>query len=172
MKYFIIAALLLMLAACTKTTSSTAPVSPPSATQSTFDITFNGKTYSLVSDSTTAAIAITALTTTSSSSLCGVAVTARNSQMQCTLTGIKDTSNTAIGIYRSGNADGTMYGTIQLIDVDDGNKKYTSDFTGADSSSTITVAVSNSSECKGTFSVILSYNGHYYPATGDFDFKH
>ncbi len=54
-----------------------------------------------------------------------------------------------------------------FIVIDDENKKCRIDRTGKDTTSADTVA--NATQFKGTFNIILSYNGSYYPATGDFD---
>ncbi len=98
-----------------------------------------------------------------------------SSQMSFSLTSMKLDPTTAIGTYRCGSLSTTYgdkniaYGGNFFLDKEDGNKQHQSDGTGKDTTSTITVTVANASQFKGTFSIILSYNGSYYPATGDFD---
>jgi len=162
---FIAVCLLLVLPSCKKTTSTTPVIS-------TFDITFNGKTYNLSTDDKPPSLVVATTNSLSTRPGYGVSIGARSSQIQCTFQGTKyDDPNTAVGIYQSGSGNGTILGIITLTDFTDGSKYYTSDFTGNDTTSTITVVLSDEKECKGTFHVILTYNGNYYPADGNFDYK-
>lgn len=195
MKKLIIAVSLLTLAACTKsgTTSSSSPGSTTSIPTSTFNITFNGKTYNLNSSITGTAIVVTTksnpgtLYGNNSSCNCNyagysVGIVAGSSQMSCEFIGGQLSASTALGTYKSGAYGGCdtfstfiFYGSIMLVDHNDGNKEYWDGNEcghAADTTSMIAVTVANANECKGTFSVQLYYNGNYYPATGDFDYKH
>ncbi len=173
----IAAGLLIAASSCTPSGSGSGTTLTP-ATSSTFNITYNGKTYHLTS-TTTAPLTVVNATTTSSTSpssgitTWGINAVASDSHIQCNMGGIKFTNiSTAVGTYKAGCGGGTTLSTLNLTDADDGNKMYQTDCTGADTTSTVTVTSSTSTECKGTFNVILSYGGHYYPATGDFDYKH
>jgi hypothetical protein len=176
MKKLIMAvSLLTILNACHTSSSSTSVT--PSAPTSTFNITYNGKTYHLTSSApgTVPVTVISAITGSSSSPVAEwtVSTGATDSHIQCTFGGAKfNNMSTAIGTYRSGCGSGVTISSLYLLDKDDGNKTYETDCTGHDSTSTLTVTVASATECKGTFNVILSYNGNYYPATGDFDYKH
>lgn len=199
MKYYIITMVatiaILTVSSCSPGggTTTPPPVTPP-APVSTFNITFNGHTYNLTSSTTVPVTSVTASTSTPGQAF-GIpdyctghfvyadfkaAIIASNSQINAIIGGNKMGASSAIGTYRSGSyndASGDctkdrIYGGLQVIDMGDGGKVYTSDQSGKDTTGTITVTVSNATECKGTFSVILSYSGNYYPATGDFDYKH
>lgn len=168
--------LLVALSSCHTSSSSSTSVTPATPT-STFNITYNGKTYHLTSSApgTVPATVISAITASSSSpAQWGATLVAQNSHIQCSFMAEKVTNlSTAIGTYNEvGCGGGVTHSTLNLTDMDDGNKRYETDCTGHDTTGSITITVSNSSECKGTFSLTLSYNGNYYPATGDFDYKH
>ena len=186
----IMAVCLLTLSACTKSSSSGSTSGTPTTPVSTLNITFNGKTYNLSTGGSTVTTVITATTKSNPGNLYGplggstyagylAGLFGTNSQVNIVFTGLKLDDSSAIGTYRCGSFTNTTnsyydlsYGGLSLIDKNDGNKSYMSDFTGKDTTSTITVSVANSTECKGTFNVVLTYNGSYYPATGDFDYKH
>lgn len=158
----------LLISSCTPGGSTAVPAS-------TFDITFNGKTYNLVSGSGNI-IAVSTVSSTSPSSgitSWGVNVITENIHVRCNIGGLKFTDiGTSTGTYRGGCGSGTVYSILSVTDIDDGNKVYQSDYTGYDTTSTINVEISNTTECKGTFSIVLSNNGIYYPATGHFDYRH
>ena len=168
MKKPIIVICLVSALSCTKKSSTTSTPSPTAVSASTFNITFNGRTYNI-----TQGIAAITSSPTGTSPDWGVLVGAGDTHIRCNISGVKSGSPaTALGIYKSGNATGLPTTTLDLTDYDNGGKRYTSSVDGHDTTSQITVSISNATECKGTFSVILSYNGNYYPATGDFDYKH
>jgi|GEM_PF-3032353 len=173
----IAAGLLLTISSCT-TSGSGSGTSVTPTTSSTFNITYNGKTYHLASTATVPLTIVNATTFSSTSPSTGIMTwdinaVASNSHIQCNIGGIKFTDvSTAVGTYKAGCGGGTTLSTLNLTDYDDGGKMYQTDCTGADTTSTVTVTSSTSTECKGTFNVILSYSGHYYPATGDFDYHH
>ena len=175
---------------CTQSSSGN-NVNPTSPT-STFNIHFNGKTYSVNTASAPTSV-VSAITTYGPGDYYGnwdnniyagygVGIVATSAQILCIFKGGKLDASTAIGTYRSGGCTynsplTTIYlsygaAVLELTDHEDGNKKYSSDYSGVDTTSTITVSVANANECKGTFNVVLSCNGNHYPATGDFDYKH
>ena len=171
----IAAGLLLTISSCT-TSGSGSGTSVTPATSSTFNITYNGKTYHLTSTTTAPITVVTAMTNSSSATgttFWTASAGASNNHIQCSIGGGKftDLSN-ATGVYKGGCGGGTTYSALNLTDLDDGNKRYETDCTGHDTTSTLTITTSNATEVKGTFNVILTYNGNYYPATGDFDYKH
>ncbi len=149
-KYIIIALSLLMVVACKKSSNNSA------TSGSTFNITFNGKTFHESSGS------LTGLTTsnTGNSYLCDIEADTKNIQVK--LFGIKYSSSTATGTYHEYD-----YNVGDFSDVSDGGKNYEIDTT-----STITITQSDAGWVKGTFSLTLHYNGSTYPATGDFAMKH
>jgi hypothetical protein len=159
----IIAVCLLTVTACTKKSSSSS--SAPTGAASTFNITFNGKTYhESTATVITNVIAVTTTTNTLSVPprfICELAVITKN--IKCTPIADKADISTAIGTYK---VSGGWVAPINFIDYGDGGKQYSND-----TNSTITVTMSTGSEIKGTFNFILHYNGGNYPATGDFDYK-
>ena len=173
----IAAGLLIAASSCTPSGSGSGTTVTP-ATSSTFNISFNGKTYNLTSTTTvplTVVNASTISTTSPSSGITtwGVNALASNSHIQANIGGIKFVNiNTAVGTYKAGCGGGTTLSTLSVTDYDDGSKRYETDCTGSDTTSTVTVTTSTSTECKGTFNVILTYGGVSYPATGDFDYRH
>ena len=149
---------------CTKKSSS------GSNATSTFNINFNGKTINVTSISSTIVAA------TNTSELPGyfsVMIAATdNSKIDATIAwGNKVNLSTAIGTYKLYGIGALSPTNITSItDISDGGKVYSSyqDST----SSSITVTASNSTEVKGTFNLLLTYNGVNYPATGDFDYRY
>ena len=188
MKKLIIAvSLLTTLNACTSGSGSGGSTSATPA--STFSITYAGKTVT-VSSSTTGSVA-SAIPTNNPGDVYGnlntatpvyagyrIGIVALNSKINFIMSGLKLDATTALGTYRCGSytaASGygdLAYGDMRLTDADAGNKQYLSDATGKDTTSTVTVTVASSTECKGTFNITLSSNGIYYPATGSFDYHH
>ncbi len=173
-KQTIIAGILISICSCTKPdSSSTSGTTTTSA--STLSIAFNGKTYNLTTSPTSVATVLNATTssaTSASSGLTswGVLITGLSTEVQLNFSGTKlNNPNSAVGTYKSGIGNSTVFGALELTDRNDGNKRYTSDFSGADTTSTITVTTSTATECKGSYSVVLTYNGQYYPATGQFN---
>lgn len=165
----IIAGLLLsFITSCSTGSGTVTPVVPATPT-STFNITYNGKSY----HSTTPDVVSAFVSAPGNSPDWGVSINMVSTHIRCNFTGIKyGSSGTAVGIYKSGNATGLPSTLLDVTDYDDANKHYTSNFNGLDTASTITVITNTANECKGTFNIILTYNGTSYPATGDFDYKH
>lgn len=178
MKYYIIilvaAIAILTVSSCHTGSGTTPPPVTPTTPVSTFNITYNGKTYNLTSGGGTV-INATCMAPIAGTPIPedGLTLLASNTHIQGHFFGIKRTDlSNYIGVYHPGFDYTKEVMELDITDYDDGAKKYTSDFTGKDSTSIMTVTTNTTTECKGTFSVILSYMGNYYPATGDFDYKH
>lgn len=172
MKNVLFAAMMLLFASCDKSTTTVVtpvpPTPPPAAVvKSSFDITFNGHTYTVVD--TAGSVNVQTSTTGTSD---GVIVLANGTQISMNFSAIKDSAvGIRTGCYRSGTSNIKVLGLLDLYDKEDGNKHYASDQTGADTTSVIIVTTATSTQVQGTFSVTLSWGGHYYPATGHFDYN-
>lgn len=174
-----------LFTACTKKSDNSS--NAVTAAGSTFSITFRGKTYNLITSTTDPTIIVSAKTTNNPGDIYGnqsgslydnygVSILATNNLVSTVLYG-ETLSNEAIGTYRLGsynpNSGGNIhYGGITLTDKNDGNRVYSSDYSGNDTTSTITVVTSTANECSGTFNIVLTNNSSYYSATGSFNYKH
>lgn len=167
-------ALLLLIGGCTKksSTSSTQQTNPTS----NFTITFNGKTIDIASSSNNS-VPVVAITKTDPGGACGclpysqvfdVSISVDDPKLSATMVAYKTDLSTAVGVYKVGNY--AYIANTDITDYTDGGKGYANVQDTAASSITVTVA--NSSEVKGTFNVLLTYNGVNYPAIGSFDYKH
>ena len=160
------------ISSCSTGGSTVTPVTPTTPV-STFNITFNSKTYNLISSSTKP-VTIVAQTINQSNGF-GVVVSAGDlTKVSFKSVGHMYNLASAIGNYTTGYGVSTTpsYFTgsyIDIVDFGDGGKDYSGTM---DSTSTINISVSNGTEVKGTFNINLLYNGTTYPATGDFDYKH
>jgi hypothetical protein len=190
-KLLFIAVCLLSFASCTKKSTSTGSGSGSGTSGtgttpvSTFNITFKGKTYTINTTNSGSFVAATSRSSPTFQAYGNISgsvyagyifgLTGGSNQISFSLASMKLDATTAIGTYRCGSYQSTsglehlVYGGILFLDKEDGDKRYESDQSGKDTTSTITVSVSNATQWKGTFNIILSYNGSYYPATGDFD---
>ena len=194
-KLLFIAVCLLSFASCTKKSTSTGSGSGGGTSGtgttpvSTFSITFKGKTHTINTSNSASSVGVipptlSVLSTSSptdtwfgtSPIYAGYLFTlsGNSNLMGFTFESMKLDPTTAIGTYKCGLFVGDIdiaYGAIGYLDREDGDIFYKSDQSGKDTTSTITVTVANATQWKGTFNIILSYNGSYYPATGDFDYR-
>jgi len=170
MKKLIIAISLLTITACTKSSTSSSPSGTGTGT-STCSVTFQGTTYNLT----------TVLATTTEANTVGAVngwecylSSSSSTSLTILFTGFNYNIVNGLGTYKiSGKTNGVNFssGQFTLVNHNAGNATFLADAT--DTISTATVTISNSTECKGTFSVSLNDGtGHYYPATGSFDYKH
>jgi len=181
---------MIFLSSCSTHSGSGSTTVTPSGTTSTFNITIAGHTYNLTENTSVIPVTTSIIATTADAenvtygtgnsypnTIFQSYIQSLNSnQILFSALGIKPDLSTAIGTYRVGvypdpAVSGgyiSFYSPVQIRDYGDGGKLYTS----ADTTSSITISISNGSEVKGTFSLSLYYNGSYYPATGDFDYKH
>lgn len=161
---------ILCICGCTKKSSSN------NGPSSTFSITFNGKTISVPSSSSNAT-PLVAITQTDAGGLSGALpysqvfdaiITVNDPKIAGTIDAYKTDLSSAIGTYKIANV--AYIDNTSITDYTDGGKVYNN--VQDTTASSITISVSNNSEVKGTFSLMLTYNGANYPATGSFDYKH
>lgn len=188
------AGLIIAASSCTKKSSSTGTATPSSPTTptipgvgSTLNFTWNGYTYNLVMTSDQSTV-VNASTQQGSNYYYGVqteqqyakfsmSIGGKNKDVMFLLGGAKLT-NDAVGTYRTGGTSGTksdvLYGVSATIThYLEGGKQYGPSLSKCvDTNGVIEVTLSNSTECKGTFTTTTTdANGTTYPVTGNFHYK-
>jgi hypothetical protein len=183
-----LAGTMLAISSCSPGSSSTgsttvAPIAPVDS--STFNVTISGHNYHIAAPRGVSGSAgnnlISAVTATGygSGKYSGrqilnslIEIEDGGKSLHFVVSGQRLDLSSALGTYLIGidtaNSTATNYGGFQVLDIGDGGKLYQAAF---DTTSTITVSLSNSTEVKGTFNLKGRYNGTLYPITGDFDYK-
>lgn len=151
---------------CSRGGSPTTPVTPSNV--STFNITFNGKTFPVADDNANT-VALNATTGSSSGGFIATII-AEDDAINAFFYGSRVGFSSAVGTYHLDDI-GIGSGGATITDYADGGKVYQVVGPISTTANAIIISASNSTQVKGTFKLQLEYAGVTYPATGDFDVK-